>query len=89
MATLLIEHPITNLDTWLGAFNDFADARKNAGVQGQRVRQPIGDPCYIVVELDFDDPEARTRLQGVPRRRRVEIRGSVTGVRRCADSSRS
>ena len=58
MATLLIEHPITNLDTWLGAFNDFADARKNAGVQGQRVRQPIGDPCYIVVELDFDDPEA-------------------------------
>jgi hypothetical protein len=58
MATLLIEHPITDLDTWLGAFNSFAEARKNAGVRRQRVRQPIGDPRYIVVELDFDDAEA-------------------------------
>ena len=69
MATLLIEHPITDLDTWLGAFNSFADARKNAGVRHQRVRQPIGDPCYIVVELDFDDSEAaqgfREFLEGV------------------------
>ena len=58
MATLLIEHPITDLDTWLGAFNSFGDARKDAGVRGQRVRQPVGDPRYIVVELEFDDPEA-------------------------------
>ena len=58
MATLHIEHAITDLDTWLGAFNSFADARRNAGVQAQRVRQPVGDPRYIVVDLEFDDPEA-------------------------------
>ena len=58
MATLHIEHPITDLDTWLGAFNNFADARKNAGVRAQQVRQPVGDPCYIVVDLEFDDSEA-------------------------------
>ncbi len=58
MATLHIEHPITDLDTWLGAFNNFADARKNAGVRAQRVRQPVGDPRYIVVDLEFDDSEA-------------------------------
>lgn len=57
MATLHIEHPITDLDTWLGAFNNFADARKSAGVRGQRVRQPVGDPSYIVVDLEFDDSE--------------------------------
>ena len=44
MATLHIEHPITDLETWRGAFNAFADARKNAGVRAQRVRQPVGDP---------------------------------------------
>ena len=58
MATLHIEHPITDLDTWLDAFNRFADARKNAGVREQRVRQPVGDPRYIVVALEFDDFEA-------------------------------
>ncbi len=58
MATLHIEHSITDLDTWLGAFNTFADARKNAGVRMQRVRQPIGDPYYILIDLEFDDSEA-------------------------------
>ncbi len=58
MATLHIEHPITDLDTWLGAFNSFAEARKNAGVRAQRVRQPVGDPRYIVVDLEFDASEA-------------------------------
>jgi hypothetical protein len=58
MPTLHIEHPITDLVTWLGAFNSFAEARENAGVRAQRVRQPVGDPCYIVVDLEFDDSEA-------------------------------
>ena len=58
MATLHIEHPITDLDTWLGAFNNFAEARKNAGVRSQRVRQPVGEPRFIVVDLEFDDSDA-------------------------------
>lgn len=57
MATLHIEHPITDLDTWLGAFNGFAEARTKAGVRAQRVRQPDDDPRYIVVDLEFDTPE--------------------------------
>lgn len=63
MATLHIEHPITDLSTWLGAFNNFADARKNAGVRAQRVRQPVGDPRFIVVDLEFDDSEAAHRFK--------------------------
>jgi hypothetical protein len=64
MATLQIEHPITDLDTWLGAFNGFAEARRNAGVRAQRVRQPDGDPRYIVVDLEFDDLEAAQGFKG-------------------------
>ena len=64
MATLHIEHPITDLDTWLGAFNNFAEARKNAGVRGQQVRQPVGDAGYIVVDLEFDDTEAANSFKG-------------------------
>jgi hypothetical protein len=57
MATLLIEHPITDLVTWLGAFGRFAEARQSAGVKAQRVYQPLGDDHYICVELDFDTAE--------------------------------
>jgi hypothetical protein len=55
VATLHIEHPITDLDTWLGAFNSFAAARESAGVLRERVQQPVGDDRYIVVDLDFAD----------------------------------
>jgi hypothetical protein len=57
MATLHIEHPITDLETWLGAFGRFAEARTRAGVKAQRVHQPIDDENYIYVELDFDNFE--------------------------------
>jgi hypothetical protein len=57
MATLHIEHPITDLDTWLDAFGRFAEARSKAGVKAQRVHQPLDDERYIYVELDFDTAE--------------------------------
>lgn len=58
MPTLHIEHPITDFDTWNNAFNRFADARRQAGVRGQRVQRPVDDPNYVVIDLDFDTTEA-------------------------------
>ena len=57
MATLHIEHPITDYDTWRVAFDRLADARRNAGVLGGRVARPVDDPNYIVLALDFDTAE--------------------------------
>ena len=54
MPTLHIEHAITDRDTWLGAFARFAEARKNAGVVSQRVRQPVDDANYIFIDLEFE-----------------------------------
>jgi hypothetical protein len=53
MPTLHIEHPITDLDTWLSAFNRFAEVRRTAGVRSEIVRQPVDDPRFIVIDLDF------------------------------------
>jgi hypothetical protein len=64
MATLHIEHAITDLATWLGAFGGFAEARARAGVRQTRVHQPVDDEHYIYVELDFDDVEAATAFLG-------------------------
>jgi hypothetical protein len=64
MATLHIEHPITDLQTWLGAFGRFAEARENAGVKAHRVHQPVDDDKYIYVELDFDTEDQAKSFKG-------------------------
>ena len=64
MATLHIEHPITDLQTWLGAFTRFEQARANARVRAQRVCQPVDDDKYIYVELDFDTVEQAAAFKG-------------------------
>lgn len=64
MRTLHIEHAITDFATWLEAFDRFADERRDAGVRDERVHQPIDDPHYVVIDLDFDAvDEATTFLQ--------------------------
>lgn len=57
MATLHIQHPITDFDTWESAFDRFADARRNAGVRAHRVQRPVDDPRFVVVDLDFDSTD--------------------------------
>ena len=64
MATLHIEHPITDFGIWNAAFARFADARQHAGVRGQRVLRPVDDPAYVVVDLDFDTVEQAERFLG-------------------------
>jgi len=54
VTTLHIQHPITDFGTWASAFNRFADARRHAGVRAQRVQQPVDNPKFVVIDLDFD-----------------------------------
>lgn len=64
MATLHIEHPITDVDTWSAAFARFADVRRQAGVRQERIQRPVDDPAYVVVDLDFDTVEEAERFLG-------------------------
>ena len=63
MATLRIEHPISDLQTWLEAFNRFEGARKKAGVRSQQIHQPVDDDKYIYLRLEFDDVEEATAFK--------------------------
>ena len=73
MATLHIEHPITDFGTWSAAFARFADARSRAGVREQRVLRPVDDPAYVVVDLDFDTVGDAEKFLGF-------LRANVWGV---------
>lgn len=74
MICLHIEHPITDFATWRAAFERFAPARAQAGVRHYVIRQPVDDPHYVSVDLDFDTliqaetflHMLRTRVWSVP-----------------------
>jgi len=53
VATLHIEHAIVDFDLWKVAFDRFAETRARAGVRRHRVRRPVDDPRYVVIDLDF------------------------------------
>ena len=54
MFTLSIEHAISDFATWKQAFDRFAEARQQAGVVSHRIRRPVDDLHYLIIELEFD-----------------------------------
>lgn len=64
MATLHIEHAITDYATWKTAFDRFAERRTAAGVTGQRIHQPVDDPRYVVLQFDFGSAQQATAFRG-------------------------
>jgi hypothetical protein len=74
LTTLRIEHPISDFTAWRQAFDRFGDTRTHAGVRHQRIHQPVDDPRYVLIDLDFDNRAAaekfldflRTRVWAIP-----------------------
>ncbi|MFG2887925.1 hypothetical protein [Streptomyces sp. NPDC048248] len=54
MPTLHVEHEITDFDVWKGAFDRFSEFRQKAGVRRYRIQRPVGDPQYVVIDLEFE-----------------------------------
>jgi len=63
MATLHIEHGITDFETWKAAFDRFAEKRQQAGVIAYRIQQPHDNAAYVVLQLDFQTVEQAQAFQ--------------------------
>jgi hypothetical protein len=63
MPTLLIEHAIKDFNTWHEAFVRFEGRRRAGGVLHERVMQPVDDPQYVLIDLEFDTVDAARRFQ--------------------------
>jgi hypothetical protein len=64
MATLHIEHPVTDFGTWQAAFDRFAEVREKSGVRGHRILRPVDDAHYVVIDLDFATAAQAQRFLG-------------------------
>lgn len=69
MTTVHIEHAVKDFTAWKAVFDQFAGARIEHKVRRYDISQPVDDPQFVMVRLDFDtQPEAETFLafmQGV------------------------
>ena len=63
MSTLRIEHSISDFDIWNDAFGRFAARRKEGGVLHERIMQPINDPHYVFIDLEFATVDAAQRFE--------------------------
>jgi hypothetical protein len=63
MPTLLIEHAISDFNTWHDAFVRFAARRREGGVVHERIMQPVEDPHYVLIDLEFETVDAARRFQ--------------------------
>jgi hypothetical protein len=63
---LRIEHPIYDFDAWKASFDRYESLRVQSGVRRYVILQPVDDPKYVVVDLEFDSPaQAETLLAAV------------------------
>jgi nucleotide-binding universal stress UspA family protein len=60
--TVHIEHPINDFATWKAAFERAAPLRAASRVRGYEVHRPVDDPAYVMIRLDFDNPDDATEF---------------------------
>ena len=77
MTTLRIEHAIPTIELWKKAFDSFAEARAKAGVRSFAIRQPVDDPKYLMLDLEFDSAGAGGGVRRVPGTARLVVAGVV------------
>jgi hypothetical protein len=57
MPIVQIEYAVRDFEAWKTAFHNGPANRKEAGVQRYRILRPVGDPHYVIVEVEFESTE--------------------------------
>lgn len=66
MILLHIEHPVADFGQWKASFDNYAELRQKTGVRRYRVSQPMDNPDFAIVDLEFDSlSQAETLLSAV------------------------
>jgi len=59
---LRIEHPTQDFATWKAAFDRDPVGRNKAGVQRYSIYQPVDNPRYVLIDLEFETVIQAERL---------------------------
>jgi hypothetical protein len=62
MPTLRIQHAVPAFDAWKQAFERDPVDRKGSGVRRYQILRPVGDPNFVMIDLDLDTLEQAEAL---------------------------
>ena len=54
MPILRIQHSVPTFDGWKRAFDSDPVDRKGAGVRRYQIHRGVGDPNFVMIDLEFD-----------------------------------
>lgn len=77
MHVLRIEHPVPEFDAWKEAFDKNPLGRRRSGVRRYRVMRPIGNPSYVMIDLEFDRVEDAEAMLASLRQLWGEVEGTL------------
>jgi hypothetical protein len=55
MIILRVEHEVVSFEGWKKAFDSDPIDRRKSGVKRYHIYQPVDDPKYVIIDLEFDD----------------------------------
>jgi len=55
MIILRIEHEVLSFEGWKKAFDSDPIDRKKSGVKRYHIYQPVDNPKYVIIDLEFDN----------------------------------
>lgn len=53
MPLLRVQHVVPNFEAWKRAFDSDPIAREASGVRGYKIHREVGNPNFVVIDLDF------------------------------------
>jgi hypothetical protein len=59
---LRIEHAVPDFARWKEAFDDDPLGRARSGVRRHRILRSLDDPNHVMIDLEFDEPEAAAAM---------------------------
>jgi hypothetical protein len=62
MLVLQIEHLVPDFNGWKKTFDSDPLNRKQSGVRSYRIFRTVGNPNYIIIELEFDNLQEAEKM---------------------------
>ena len=74
---LQIEHKVPNFEGWKKAFDSDPVNRKKSGVRNYKIFQPVNDPNYVIIDLEFDNLKEAGDTLAALRKLWIDVEGKV------------
>lgn len=77
MIILQIEHPVPDFNGWKKAFDSDPVNRKQSGVKRYKIFRQTDNPNYVIVDLEFDNPDDAKKLLAALQQLWKQVEGKV------------